>query len=192
MHIYVLLIWDPWGSMESTDCTYAVIQRIERQPSTERGDQEMELSDIVASIFSVIFILTLYFFIFRALRLMKRDVDGSDRSLTAGAPPQWGLEVLESGAEPHLRKGTVIPLRSGMTLGRKQDNTVVLHDPYISYHHLRFFIADGRYVIEDLDSTNGTLLNRDRLERKTYLRVNDRITLGSTVLRVISGEGLSV
>lgn len=45
---------------------------------------------------------------------------------------------------------------------------------------------EGRYVIEDLDTTNGTKLNQHRLEQKTYLRVNDLITLGSTVLRVIN------
>ena len=147
----------------------------------------MDLSEIIASVFSVIFIAALYFFIFRALRLMKQDVDESvRRPMTDGSAPQWGLEVIENGANAHLRKGTVIPLRSGMTLGRQSDNSIVLQDPYISYHHVRFFIRDGRYVIEDLDSTNGTVLNKERLEHKTYLKVNDLITLGSTVLRVIN------
>ena len=72
-----------------------------------------------------------------------------------------------------------------MTLGRQSDNSIVLQDPFISIHHVRFFIRDGRYVIEDLGSTNGTLLNKERLIHKTYLKVNDLITLGSTVLRVI-------
>ncbi|KAF5069832.1 FHA domain protein [anaerobic digester metagenome] len=146
----------------------------------------MDLTGIIATGFSVIFILTLYFFIFRALRLMKRDVDAADRQPLTPTQVQWALEVVESGADPKLRKGTVIPLRSGMTLGRKNDNSVVLHDPYVSYHHLRFFVHEGRYVIEDLDTTNGTKLNQHRLEQKTYLRVNDLITLGSTVLRVIN------
>ncbi len=146
----------------------------------------MDLSEIVAAVFSVVFIAILYFFIFRALRLMRRDVEASARRpLSDGSAPQWGLEVMESGANAHLRKGTVIPLRSGMTLGRQSDNSIVLQDPFISIHHVRFFIRDGRYVIEDLGSTNGTLLNKERLEHKTYLKVNDLITLGSTVLRVI-------
>lgn len=145
----------------------------------------MELGGIVSAVFSAVFILGLYFFIFRALRLMKQDMDESKSHSRTQDIPEWGLEVLESGSRT-LRKGTVIPLLSGITLGRKNDNTVVLEDPYVSYYHLRFFLRDGRYVIEDLNSTNGTKLNSDRLEHKTYLKVNDIITLGSTVLRVIS------
>lgn len=145
----------------------------------------MDLTRIIATGFSILFILILYFFIFRALRLMKADVDAAKAGPLSQGAPSWGLEILEPGANAHLRKGTVIPLRSGLSVGRKDDNTIVLQDPYVSYYHLRFFLRDGRYVIEDLASTNGTTLNHDRLEHKTYLKVNDVITLGSTVFRVI-------
>lgn len=145
----------------------------------------MDRTTVISTVFSIVFIITLYYFIFRVLRLMKQDLNSQKTPMSQGAP-NWGLEVIENGASAHLRKGTVIPLRSGLSVGRKDDNTIVLADPYISYYHLRFFLRDGRYVIEDLNSTNGTKLNHDRLEHKTYLKVNDIITLGSTVFRVIN------
>ena len=145
----------------------------------------MELSEVVAPVFSVIFILILYFFIFRALRLMRRDVDGP-KELIGEDASQWGLQVVETGSGSALRKGTVIPLRSGMTFGREQDNSVVLFDPYISFYHMRLFASQGRYIIEDLDSTNGTFFIGKRLKGKVYLDINDQITLGSIVLRVIN------
>ena len=145
----------------------------------------MDRTGVISTIFSIVFIITLYYFIFRVLRLMKQDLNSQKAPMSQGAP-DWGLEIIENGASSHLRKGTVIPLRSGLSVGRKEDNTIVLQDPYTSYYHLRFFLRDGRYVIEDLNSTNGTKLNHDRLEHKTYLKVNDIITLGSTVFRVIN------
>lgn len=146
----------------------------------------MDLTAIISTVFSIVFIFTLYYFIFRVLRLMKQDLSAQKAGPMSQGAPDWGLEIIENGANAHLRKGTVIPLRSGLTVGRKEDNTIVLQDPYTSYYHLHFFLRDGRYVIEDLNSTNGTKLNHDRLEQKTYLKVNDIITLGSTVFRVIN------
>ena len=146
----------------------------------------MDLTGMISTGFSIVFIITLYSFIFRVLRLMKQDLNKQSAWPMSQGAPDWGLEIVENGANAHLQKGAVIPLRSGLSLGRKADNTIVLQDPYVSYYHLRFFLRDGRYVIEDLNSTNGTMLNHDRLEHKTYLKVNDIITLGSTVFRVIN------
>ncbi len=145
----------------------------------------MDMTQVISTVFSIIFISAMAYFIFKVLRLMKQDMNGQNAGSMKQGAPQWGLEVLESGSSVHLGKGSVIPLRSGLTIGRKEDNSIVLQDPYVSYYHLRFFLREGRFVIEDLGSTNGTKLNHDRLEHKTYLKVNDIITLGSTVFRVI-------
>lgn len=147
----------------------------------------MDLRKLVAGIFTIIFIITIYYFILKTLRLMKKDMDKLENpEKNTSDKPMWGLEVMENQANFNLRKGSIIPLTSGLTIGRKGDNTVILEDPYVSYYHLRFFIKDGRYVIEDLKSTNGTRLNHDRLEHKTYLKINDIITLGSTKFKVVN------
>ena len=117
---------------------------------------------------------------------MKDDMNQKQVKPNGKKTPRWGLLVVENQANFNLRKGTVIPLQDGMTVGRKAENTVILEDPYISFYHLRFFLKDGRYVIEDMKSTNGTRLNNDRLEQKTYLKVNDIITLGSTKFKVVN------
>ncbi|PKK39748.1 hypothetical protein ABB02_01089 [Clostridiaceae bacterium JG1575] len=146
----------------------------------------MEPTKIISGIFSVIFLVLLYVFIFRALRLMRADFKAEKSAPLQSGAPRWGLEVVETPAGSRLKKGMLIPLKSGMTLGRKKDNTIVLEDPYVSYYHVRFFVHDERFVIEDLNSTNGTLLNGGSLAQKTYLRINDLITLGETTLRVVS------
>lgn len=45
---------------------------------------------------------------------------------------------------------------SELILGRRRDCDVVLSDPGVSRRHARLFFRDGSWVLEDLDSTNGT------------------------------------
>lgn len=58
---------------------------------------------------------------------------------------------------------------------------VVAHDDFVSRRHLRLFLQDGRPCVEDLNSSNGTLL---RLRQPTALAAGDELVIGTTVLRL--------
>ena len=78
--------------------------------------------------------------------------------------------------------GSSVPLAGNtITLGRSASNTVVLDDEFVSSHHARVYTdpATGRWAIEDLGSTNGTLVNGMPVQRRG-LTDGDRITLGVT------------
>ena len=60
---------------------------------------------------------------------------------------------------------------------------VVLHGAYVSRHHARVFYRDGKWVLHDLRSTNGTLVNGVSVGR-TELRPGDLILLGDEQLRI--------
>ena len=68
------------------------------------------------------------------------------------------------------------------TIGRSPENDLVLTDPEISRRHTRILRQETavgmRYAVEDLGSTNGTFLNRQRLSSLTPLRHDDLIELG--------------
>lgn len=147
----------------------------------------MTLDNIIAFIFTSFYILVLVFFILRALSLMKRENKYKEAlKINKQNTRKWGLVVLEPGANRTLRRNDFIQLRNGLTIGRNETNTIILTDPYISNEHTRFFIHNGRFVIEDLNSKNGTMLNKDRLLKKTFLRNDDIVTIGTTIFRVIS------
>ena len=72
---------------------------------------------------------------------------------------------------------------TGSGIGREPDNAIViLDDAYISGHHVKLTVADGRVLVDDLASKNGTYLNGSRLSRQQALHVGDRIQVGYTVL----------
>lgn len=70
---------------------------------------------------------------------------------------------------------------STVTLGRKEENQVVLHDPNISRFHARLFF-NKEWRIEDLNSTNGVFVNGKRI-KESPLQTGDQIQMGSTLMK---------
>jgi hypothetical protein len=71
--------------------------------------------------------------------------------------------------------------KQSVILGRLPECDVVIHDPGASRRHARIYAEGGEYVLTDLGSTNGTLVN-DEGVGEHVLRDGDRITIGTTVL----------
>lgn len=71
-------------------------------------------------------------------------------------------------------------------LGRYPSNDIVIPDPYVSRRHARLFFKDGKWFIEDLDSTNGTIVNNEDIRDKGPIALvdNAEIIIGLTVLTV--------
>ncbi len=66
------------------------------------------------------------------------------------------LEII-SGAH----QGTVVKHEGGsLTIGRAMDNTVLVSDYHVSSEHAQIFWEEGQYILRDLRSTNGTILQR--------------------------------
>jgi diguanylate cyclase (GGDEF)-like protein len=79
-----------------------------------------------------------------------------------------------------------LPLR----VGRDPDNELVLADDGVSRRHARIERREGRIVLMDVGSTNGTLLNDAELENIVELRTGDRIQVGSTIFKYLSASDL--
>ena len=73
---------------------------------------------------------------------------------------------------------------SELTVGRVQGNDIVLPKGNVSKRHARLLYRDGRFIVTDLNSTNGTYVNRRRIAQATIVREGDRIYVGDFVLRV--------
>jgi hypothetical protein len=86
-----------------------------------------------------------------------------------------------------LRGGQTFPLGDAMvTLGRLPESDVVVDDPGASRQHARIINSNGEFVLTDLGSTNGTLVNDEAVQERV-LDDGDRITIGETVLEFRRG-----
>jgi pilus assembly protein CpaF len=71
-----------------------------------------------------------------------------------------------------------------LTLGRVQGNELMLPKGNVSKRHARLLYRDGRFIVTDLNSTNGTYVNRRKITQATIVREGDRIYIGDFVLRI--------
>lgn len=118
-------------------------------------------------------------------RPAAEEGDRTVLEIPAPAPPPGSVRV-EKGAGAGRR----IPLRPGLTAGRKDDNGLVVADPGASRVHLRFDLdGEGRWTVADLGSSNGTFVNETRIGAPAVLADGDRIRLGQTVLRFEAANG---
>lgn len=82
--------------------------------------------------------------------------------------------------------GTQIDLATAgtITIGRAPDSTLVVSDDYASSRHARIFRQDAGWILEDLNSTNGTYLGRSKVTRPTQLPVGVPVRIGKTVIEL--------
>ena len=83
--------------------------------------------------------------------------------------------------------GTSVPLTGEeISLGRAASNTVVLDDEFVSSHHARVYRdpASGEWAIEDLNSTNGTIVNQQHLTAPTILPARMPVRIGATTFEL--------
>jgi pilus assembly protein CpaF len=98
---------------------------------------------------------------------------GRFSGLFGDAPPEPStLLALDWTAEPHE-----------LVIGRSSNCDVVITDPTVSRRHARLILREGRWILQDLASTNGSHLNGRRVGR-CELRPGDELYLGDIGLRI--------
>jgi hypothetical protein len=105
----------------------------------------------------------------------------------AAAPVASAAAPVASGAASRLvivagaKEGLELPLgKEPLTIGRSSESGLVIRDDYTSTHHARLMLWDDQWVIQDLDSTNGTFLNGNRVSIPTPVPLNTPVRIGTT------------
>jgi diguanylate cyclase (GGDEF)-like protein len=125
----------------------------------------------------------------RGSETIKLSVDELKSSIARTQRKQAALVVIQ-GSESDL--GTHVLLDRPVTLGRDPSVELPLQDEGISRKHCRVVADEGRFFVEDLKSTNGTLLNGDRMDGRAPLNAGDRIYLGGCVVKFTDSDALEV
>jgi len=83
----------------------------------------------------------------------------------------------------------IVDLRPLNTIGRHPNNSIQLLDKIVSKEHCIIELRGDHYVLRDLGSLNGTLINNERVNGEQRLRHNDDISMGSTKAKFDDGSG---
>lgn len=146
------------------------------------------------------FLALIWVFIALAAGVIRTDIFGERLETDETRTQRRGLRRrrAEKKAEPELPpvatrlvltegrgQGAVYPLDGVMGLGRAHNSTVRIDDDFSSSRHAVLRPEhDGSWVVEDLNSTNGTYVNAVRITQPTRVGPGDLIRIGRTQLRL--------
>lgn len=152
------------------------------------------MTDALLTLLKWCLLALVYLFFFRVLQatwfgsttnVAVKRVGSSRSSKRRGAQEPTRAEPISLVVlEPPTDAGRHFEVMGEMTIGRAAGCQITLDDTYISQLHARVSNADAGVVIEDLGSTNGTYLNRQRVTTPVIGNPGDRIQLGGIVLEL--------
>jgi len=161
------------------------------------------VSELTLLVLKFGFLLLLWVFIFAIVYALRSDLFGQkvrrpQTEPTANAFPSTSLPsalptpiiaepVKTSEAARRLiittgaKAGLEIELtEKPLTIGRSRENGLVIRDDYTSTHHAKLILWDEGWVIQDLDSTNGTFLAEERVTVPTPVPLGVPVRIGTT------------
>jgi pSer/pThr/pTyr-binding forkhead associated (FHA) protein len=141
------------------------------------------------------FLVLLWLFVLAALRVVRSDLYAAS-----------GLRVAATGFRKNAKKtgrGSKAPRQLVVThgaltgtrisldgrpimIGRADDSTLVLDDDFASTRHARLSMRGTDWYVEDLGSTNGTYLDRDKVTAPLRVPLGVPIRIGKTVIELRS------
>lgn len=111
------------------------------------------------------------------LAAQRRSPSTPPPPLSNGAPTRASRLVITGGP----KEGLEVELPSEqLTIGRSSESGLVIRDDYTSTHHAKLMLWNDRWVIQDLDSTNGTFLDGQRVTVPVEVPLSIPVKIGTT------------
>ncbi|KGM13752.1 FHA domain-containing protein FhaB/FipA [Cellulomonas bogoriensis] len=164
------------------------------------------MSELTITLLRLGYLVLLWAFVLSAISVLRRDLygtkivnrrrPGAAKAPAAPPPPPAGADraapIPRRDVGPRRLvvtqgplRGTTVPLSgSQILIGRAPSCTLVLDDDYSSSRHARIFSQDGQWMVEDLGSTNGTFLGRERVQGPTVVQAGSQVRVGQSTLEL--------
>lgn len=159
----------------------------------------MDVDELVLTVARFGLLALLWIFVFTVAGVVRRDMFAGARS-RPGAARGAGATARKAGRTSANRRGraahqlvvtggqlagTRLSLgETQITIGRAEDSTLVIADDYASARHARLVPRSGQWFIEDLGSTNGTYLDRAKINGPTPVPIGVPIRIGRTSIEL--------
>ena len=170
------------------------------------------MSELTLLLLQIGFLVLLWFFVFAVVYSLRADLFGVrvrklPEPAAAGAAATAAPAAAPRATKPATKKskggkattdtvsrivitsgpkaGLVLPLGTEpLTIGRSSESGLVIRDDYTSSHHARLMLWGDQWMIQDLDSTNGTWHNGERVASPVPVLVGAPIKVGATTFEL--------
>ena len=144
------------------------------------------------------FLALLWIFIFSIISVIRADLFGQkvvSKVASANLPNTFvaATGATSANAKPAEQKATKLVVTAGekvgteialagrqLTIGRAGDSDLVVDDEFTSTHHAKLVFINGEWLVQDLDSTNGTLLDGKKVTTTSVVPMNTQVRVGQT------------
>jgi hypothetical protein len=140
---------------------------------------------VITLLLRIAVVFLLYLFLWQVMRAVSSDL----RSGTAAVPVSnnpYGQIVVVSAGMTGIPVGKVFPLSPVMLIGRSVDSDISLNDNFLSLEHARIELRNNVWLIEDLQSTNGTYVNGFEVRSITEINDGDVLRIGRVELKLVT------
>lgn len=164
------------------------------------------MSELTLFIFRIAFLVLMWVFVFFVVYAVRSDLFGQRAKRLTSAPRALSPDASAFLTQAHgvisvpaatssqalalmitagPKKGEQIALGTdAVSIGRASDSTLVIRDDYTSTRHAVLELRRGIWQISDLGSTNGTLVNGERISAPTAVGLGTPVTVGQTVFDI--------
>jgi len=167
------------------------------------------VSELALFIIRLGFVAVLWVFVFSIISVIRADLFGQkvvSRVAAANAPEVVSAPIANAapiGGSPSLvseptgstatklvilegdKSGQMVRLdRREITIGRSPDSDLIVDDEYASTHHAKLVLINNDWLIQDLNSTNGTYLDGGRVGTPAVVKLNTPVRVGKTVFEL--------
>lgn len=170
------------------------------------------MSELTIVALRLAFVLALWVFVIAVVLVLRNDLFGTtvvtrsskdprrEQRAPANGPPTGQAQGGAAGRTPPAVTATSLVVTAGplrgtsltlgstpILIGRAPECTLVLDDDYASNRHARVFQREDEWMVEDLGSTNGTLVSGRRIEGAVPFRPGAQVRIGRTEIELRRG-----
>jgi len=138
------------------------------------------MSGLVVFALRLLLTVSLYAFLVWAFTNLWRDIKLQSALLAARKIPPISITLTLGGQVVHIRRF----IQAEVTIGRDPACECPVDDEAVSARHARLSYHHNQWWLEDLDSTNGTFINQEKLMLPTVVISGDEFRCGGTLFTI--------
>jgi hypothetical protein len=160
------------------------------------------MSELTLFLLRLAFLGLLWAFVFAIVYALRTDLFGPPRRRLDEEPRvsggNLGSNLVSSGSSTPSGMASTVLVTGGpkeglklelspdeqFTIGRSGDSSLVIRDDVTSTHHARLMLWNEQWMVQDLDSTNGTFIDGKRVSIPTPVPLNTPVTVGKTTFEL--------